>query len=104
MKKEGEPVLVLSIILAVIVVILAVGLVFLWNSHSELEKAFEEEKDRERRVYFTEEQTVMFKKDPGEFCTQLCEERRHDGLAEGVIAKEGLSFVVYECKCYRIVS
>lgn len=102
MKKEAAD-WSLSIILMILIVVLVIAVMFLWNSHSDLKKAFEEEKNREKRVYFTEGQVELFKKDAGELCMDLCSERRYDGFVEGVLVKEGIVSFTYECTCYRIV-
>ena len=103
MKKGANMYSVMNIILVVVLVLLIIGVVYLWTLHSNLRKEFEEEKNREKRVYFIEEQIEMIRQEPEEFCRQICEDRNYDGFVEGIIAKEGTSFFTYECSCYRIV-
>lgn len=105
-KKKSN---VITIVLLVILVGLIISNILVWisfrnlvTSLSSLQDSFNEEKTREKRVYFIEKQSTMVQKDTGEFCSKLCDERYYDGNNGGELAHNG-TFFVYDCSCYMVV-
>jgi biopolymer transport protein ExbB/TolQ len=109
MKKEGSLSRLDIVIIVMIVAIVALitsnifSYVKLSSDHEQLAKEFEEEKNREKRVYFTEKEREELKAaDTQVFCQEICRKRYYDGHEGGKLVYEGAYFD-YECRCYNIV-
>jgi len=112
MKKEAKlsrpDITIITISIVVVALIISNFLSWrayneLGESHEQLAKAFEEERNREKRVYFVEKEREELKAASTEvFCQEICNKRNYDGYGEGKLVYEGAYFD-YECKCYNIV-
>lgn len=111
MKKEDKRgTSTIAIIFIVVLALLVVNSIVSWilfarlnSSHTQLAQDFEQEKSREKRVYFIElEREELKAEDTDAFCREICGKRRYKGSTGGRLAYEGAYFD-YECECYMIV-